>query len=605
MPVLVSANDIKKGFGARVLFSGLNFVVEDGERIGLIGPNGAGKSTLLKILAGLEDADGGSFTRARSATVGYLPQVPALELGLTVEATLRQAVPKIHHDDRDAIAGKWLSRLDLTEWSERIVGELSGGWRKRVALAAELVKEPNLLLLDEPTNHLDVESILWLEDFIANSRFATVTITHDRAFLQKVASRIIELDPRNPGGLLSVTGNYRDYLQRKTELLDTMNQQEASLKNTLRRETEWLRRGPKARTTKQQARINAAGELKAQVDELSSRNQYRTANLDFEASAKGPKRLVEGIDVRKSINGRPLFHAPDIFLGPGTRIGLLGANGCGKSTLIRILLGQEQADSGKVHRADLLKVAYFEQNRESLDPSLTLAKTLCPHGEHVNYRGSMVHINGYLDRFLFKKEQRELTVGRMSGGEQSRILIARLMLQETNFLVLDEPTNDLDLQTLDVLQECLNEFEGAVLLVTHDRFFLDQVATQILGFFPSPTTGSEIVTFADLAQWEEWRKTRKAAAKVAAKAEFAAAGGPGSKKKKLGYNETRELAGMEATLAKAEDKLLALQADLEKSENQSNSGKLAALCAEIAAAEANIDKLYARWAALDAMSNEK
>ncbi len=605
MPVLVGANDIRKGYGARTLFTGITFVVEDRERIGLIGPNGAGKSTLLKILAGIEDPDGGGVSRQRSVRVGYLPQMPSLDEKLTVEATLEKAVPSSHHEDREAIAGRWLSRFELTGWKDVLISTLSGGWKKRVALAAELVKEPDLLLLDEPTNHLDVESILWLEDFIANAPFATVTITHDRAFLQKVASRIMELDPRNPGGLLSVTGNYRDYLQRKAELLETMNQQEASLKNTLRRETEWLLRGAKARTTKQQARINAAGELKAQVTELSQRNQYRTAGLDFEASTeKGPKRLVEGTNLVKSVNGRPLFRAPDIFLGPGSRIGLLGTNGCGKSTLIRILLGKEAPDSGKVHRADALKVAYFEQNRESLDPTITLSKTLCPHGEHVNYRGSMIHINGYLDRFLFKKEQREMVVGRMSGGEQSRILIAKLMLQETNFLVLDEPTNDLDLQTLDVLQESLNEFEGAVLLVTHDRFFLDQVATQIQGFFPAPDGGSDVIAFADLAQWEDWRRNRKAAAKVAAKAESQVAS-TAAKKKKLGYNEARELAAMEANVEKAEGKLKTLQADLEKPDNQSNSGKLAELCAAIASAEAEVEKLYSRWAELDAMAGEK
>jgi len=599
MPVLVGANDLRKSFGARTLFSGLHFVVDEGERIGLIGPNGAGKSTLLKILAGLEDADSGTLTRQKGTRVGYLSQTPVLDETATVEQVIAAAVPKSQHDEKDALTGLWLSRLDLTELQDSRVGTLSGGWKKRVALAAELVLGPDLLLLDEPTNHLDVESIFWLEEFVMNARFATVTITHDRAFLQRVSSRIIELDPRNPGGLLSVDGNYRDYLQRKEELLDTMNQQEASLKNTLRRETEWLRRGPKARTTKQTARINAAGELQAQVDELSSRNQSRTAGLNFEATRKNPKRLVEGKAVTKRMNGRPLFSDVEIFLGPGDRIGLLGTNGCGKSTLIRVLLGEDQPDGGTVYRSDKLKVAYFQQNRESLDPSMTLKNTLCPHGDHVNYRGNLVHIHGYLDRFLFKKEQRDLVVGKLSGGEQSRLLIARLMLQETNFLVLDEPTNDLDLQTLDVLQDCLNDFEGAVLFVTHDRVFIDQVATQILGFFPSPGGGSDVITFAELSQWQDWRARRNAQAKVAAKKENAADNVP--KKRKLGFNETRELAGMEANIHKTEEKLKLLQVEVEKPENQSNGSKLAELCAEIATAESQIEKLYARWAELEAM----
>ena len=247
------------------------------------------------------------------------------------------------------------------------------------------------------------------------------------------------------------------------------------MRNTLRRETEWLRQGAKARTTKQKARIQAAQNLSEQVEELEFRNQSRTARIDFQSSDKKPKRLLEAKGITKAFGGRTLFRGLDCFIGPGSRVGLLGSNGCGKSTLIRVLLGSEAPDEGTILRSEHLKVAYFEQNRETLPQQTTLRKTLCPSGDHVLYRGNEVHIHGYLDRFLFRREQVDMLVGKLSGGEQARVLLARLMLKEANVLVLDEPTNDLDMETLHVLQDCLTEFDGAVLLVTHDRYFLDQV----------------------------------------------------------------------------------------------------------------------------------
>ena len=299
-----------------------------------------------------------------------------------------------------------------------LIAELSGGWKKRVALARELVRGPDLLLLDEPTNHLDVESILWLEELIQNAPFAVLTITHDRLFLQRIADRIIELDRRNPGGLLSVKGDYTTYLDIKDQLLSSQERREVILKNTLRRETEWLRRGAKARTTKQQARIHRAGDLKNEVEELGYRNQSRSVRIDFQSTEKNPKKLLEAKAIAKSMGGRSLFQRVDLMLTPGKRLGLLGPNGCGKSTLIRVLLGSETPDAGEVFRSDQLSVAYFEQARDSLDPQQTLAKTLCPKGDHVDYRGGRVHIRSYLDRFLFDPGQSEMAVGKLSGGEQ-------------------------------------------------------------------------------------------------------------------------------------------------------------------------------------------
>lgn len=589
MAILLAAQDLSKTFGARPLFEGLGFVVESEERIGLIGPNGAGKSTLLRVLAGQVSPDSGTLSLQRGLKVGFLEQTPVLPAGATVEECVV-----------GELAGEMLSRLELTAIADQKVETLSGGWKKRVALARELVKEPELLLLDEPTNHLDIESILWLENFLARADFATVTVTHDRLFLQRVATRILELDRRNPGGLLNVRGDYATYVERKQEHVEIQQRHETVLKNTLRRETEWLRQGAKARTTKQQARIQAAEALADQVEELEYRNQSRSARLDFQSLEKKPKRLIEGRQITKSLGGRTLFRNLDVFVGPGSRIGLLGSNGCGKSTLIRVLLGQEAPDSGTLLRSEHLKVAYFEQNREALHPQTTLRKTLCPAGDHVNFRGQLVHINGYLDRFLFRKEQVDMMVGKLSGGEQSRVSLARLMLSPANVLVLDEPTNDLDVETLDVLQDVLTEFDGAVLLVTHDRYFLDHVASEILAF--ESLGDGQVITYAGLHQWEQARKSQPATSKKSEKKD--APPSTTSKKRKLSYNEVRELGAMEATIQEKEAKLEALQAQSQMPENQSNASKLTEIFAAISHTQTEIDRLYSRWAELDALNKQ-
>jgi ATP-binding cassette subfamily F protein uup len=600
--ILISANNIGKTFGARPLFEGLTFVIDAGERIGLIGPNGAGKSTLLNIMALRQSVDTGDLSIQRGLKIGFLEQTPKLPLQSTVEEAVLSGSPDPDEYEAMALSHELLSKLDLEPFSKYPVERLSGGWKKRVALARELMREPELLLLDEPTNHLDIESILWLESFLEKSRFATITVTHDRLFLQRVANRILEVDKRNPQGLLSVIGDYATYLERKDELLQNQRTQEEKLQNRLRRETEWLRRGPKARTTKQQARIQAAETLKEEVSELEFRNQSRTARIDFQSSEKKPKRLIEAKSITKSFGGRPLFKNLELFIGPGSRLGLLGHNGCGKSTLIKVLLGMEAPDTGEVFRSEHLNVAYFEQNREALDPEKTLRHTLCPSGDHVNYRGKMVHIAGYLDRFLFRKEQFDMPLGRLSGGEQSRVLIAKLMLKESNVLILDEPTNDLDVETLDILQDCLTDFDGAVLLVTHDRYFLDQVATEIHAFPSGADEPGKVISFAGLAQWEDWHRQRLQERKSGGKAATSPSGTDEKKKRKLGFNETRELSLMEGNIQKAEAKLGELEAETQLPVNQSNAARLAELYQEITKAQGEIERLYARWAELEAMT---
>ena len=624
MAILLGVRELQARFGARPLFDNVSFTVAEGDRVGLIGPNGAGKSTLLRILAGDLAPDGGEVSRRRGLRLGRLAQVPTFTDGATVLQTIREGLLAANGaQDASAHEEDWeietrlealMSKLELDGQGATGVGpdslieDLSGGWKKRVALARELARRPELLLLDEPTNHLDAESIEWLERFLSSARLATLTITHDRVFLQRTTNRILELDRRNTDGLLSVDGNYEAYVRVKAETMHSQERREIVLRNTLRRETEWLRRGPPARSTKQQARIERAGDIASEVADLGERNVQRSVSLDFQTAERRPRKLVEALQISKSYGDRTVFSGVDIRLTPGTRIGLLGQNGCGKSTLIRVLLGHEAPTAGTVKQVDGLQIAYFQQNRDALDPESTPANTVCPDGDFVLFRGARIHVRGYLDRFLFSHDQADMPVRNLSGGEQSRLLLAQLMLQPAQLLVLDEPTNDLDLATLGILEDTLTEFDGAVLLVSHDRYFLSQVATTILAFdvdAETPSAPAQIVSFSDLSQWEQWRADKPKDAR-GSKRESGAAGASASstdaasgKKKRLSYKEQREFDGMEAAIAAAEAALQTATAESESPKHASNAPRLLELFAAVAAKQTEVDRLYARWAELE------
>ena len=604
MGILLTTTGLTKAFGSHPLFEGIGCSVDSGDRIGLIGPNGAGKSTLLAILAGEIPPDEGTRSAQRGLRIGYLSQMPVFREGATIREAVLEGAAGSHAGEEDWEAGfaadEYIARLSLaTEGRSTAtpVATLSGGWKKRVALARELVRKPDLLLLDEPTNHLDVDAILWLEELLARAPFATLTVTHDRVFLQRVANRILELDRRNASGLLDVRGDYATYLRVKEERLATDAQRELSLRNQLRRETEWLLRGAKARSTKQQARVQRAGALETEVGQLSERNRSQSVRLDFQDSVKNPKRLIEAKGIGKAYGANVLFSRIDLLVTPHSRIGLLGPNGCGKSTLLRTLLGTEQPDTGEVFRAENLQPVTFEQGRESLDPDSTVARTICPEGDHVEYRGALVHIRSYLDRFLFKEEQRDMKVSRLSGGEQSRLLLARLMLKKTNLLVLDEPTNDLDLATLQVLEDCLADFPGAVILVTHDRYFLDRVTNRILAFGKDEKGAGTLTALAGLDQWEAWFAERKGAAparRTSAK--------PSARKRRVGFREQRELDGIEARVQAAEAARDALREESEHPDHASDALKLVAILAALEEKQDEVDRLYARWAELERLA---
>jgi ATP-binding cassette subfamily F protein uup len=611
MGILLSCHELEKHFASRTLFRGLTFAIEDGDRIGLIGPNGAGKSTLMRMMAGQSSIDGGDLSISRGARIALLEQSPTFKDGLTVREALLEGTDDPYDYESIMIVDEVLSKFDLAEKADTPVEDLSGGWKKRTALAREIVRKPDLLLLDEPTNHLDVEGIRWLEEYLSQARFATVTITHDRLFLQRVSNRVFDLDPRYPDGLLVVKGEYVQYLEIRDELIRSQERREVVLKNTLRRETEWLRRGAKARTTKQTARIGRAGELKSEVSELEERNAKKRLQIDFQEAARNPNKLIAAEQLTKTLpNGRTLFKDFSFVVTPKTRLGLLGPNGCGKSTLIKCLLGLEEATSGTMKRAEKIDIAYFEQHRDTIDPKKTVLRNIVDEGDYVDFRGQYVFARSYLDRFLFRTEQHDMPVEKLSGGEQARLRIAQMMLTPANVLVLDEPTNDLDLATLAILEETLADFPGAVILVTHDRYFLDQVSNRILAFEHDLEGFPELLEFASFSQWEDWRdirdEERKALAsakrgkKGAAAPEPEASSAPASKKtKKLSFKDKHDLENMEANIAKAEAAVGDLQAELAKPENLANAEKLTELSAKLSEAQAKVEALYARWAELE------
>ncbi|HET8932428.1 MAG TPA: ABC-F family ATP-binding cassette domain-containing protein [Polyangiales bacterium] len=609
MAILLTARGLSHAFSQRPLFQGISFTVSEGDRIGLIGPNGAGKSTLLKILAGQLHPDSGELAQKTGLRVGYLAQSPTFEPDATVRSAVAAGLPHVPEgEDWEAQArvDEVLAKLQLNGpevLPNTPIRTLSGGWQKRVALARELVRDPDLLLLDEPTNHLDVESILWLERQLASAQYGTITITHDRMFLQKVSRRIFELDRRNENGLLEVDGDYATYVERKADAMAAQEQREQALRNTLRRETEWLRRGPAARTTKQTARIERAGDLADEVAALGGRNRVRKAEIELEARGRKTKQLILAKDISKRYATQPVFEHVDLLVGPGTRLALLGPNGCGKSTLLDVLVGKNEPTDGTVERAPDLAIAHFEQQRESLDPDKSVADSLIEGSDMVDYRGSRLHRYGYLERFLFRSEHMNVRVGSLSGGEQSRLLIARLMLQPADIMVLDEPTNDLDFETLDVLQTALTDFPGAVLLVSHDRYFVDQVATQILAFHTAPGERGRTTMFADLSQWQSWHATQRSAAEGASakRAPAEARTQEAPKPKKFSYKDQRDWDTLEARILTAETELAELEAKASSSAVVSDASRALELHQAHEAKRVEIDRLYARWAELESL----
>jgi ATP-binding cassette subfamily F protein uup len=595
MPLIESCSSISKSFGSRLLFTGISLSISDGERLGLIGPNGAGKSTLLRILAGQVEPDAGSISIRRNTRVGYVPQQAEFAPGQTAAEVVAEAIAGEHLDqmERSARINQTLGRAGFTDGGVRTEA-LSGGWRRRLAIARELALQPDLLFLDEPTNHLDLEGILWLEKLLAGAAFASVVVSHDRYFLDNVVNDMAEIDRVYPEGIFRVEGGYSRFLERKEEFLLAQTSHQEALANKVRREVEWLRRGAKARTGKSKARIDEAGRLMRELGDLETRSVKGVSQIDFTATDRRTKRLVSVEAMSKQLGERTLFRDLSITLTPGTRLGLLGLNGTGKTTLLRLLAGELSPDTGKIERADALRMVYFDQAREQLDLAQTLRQGLGAHGDTVIFQDRPIHVAGWAKRFLFDSGQLDRPLASLSGGEQARVLIARLMLQPADLLLLDEPTNDLDIPTLEVLEDSLTEFPGALVLVTHDRYLLDRVSTAVLGLDGQGTAQ----LYADYWQWEQAQRAPKPKAEkpAAALARSASAAG----KKRLSYLEAREWEQIEARILEAEQEVEAIRAEMQSPDVVSDGMRLHTCYQRMQEAESRVAALYDRWAELEA-----
>ena len=601
MTPLLSCQDLTKSFGARPLFKNISLGLLPGERLGLIGPNGSGKSTLLRILAGLEPTDSGDVSRKKDLRLIYVPQDDQFPSEQTVEEVLNESLSKQPLEDyeRNALLNKTLTQIGFEDGS-KVVSALSGGWKKRLALANALIQRPDLLLLDEPTNHLDLEGVLWLEKLLRDAPFAILMVSHDRTFLENVITHLIDLNRVYPEGYFKSAGTYTDFLLKKEEFMSGQAHLQQALASKVRREIDWLRRGAPARTTKAKGRIDSAGQLIEELAEVKFRNsQTKNADIDFTGSRRQTKELIVGRNLEKSMGSQLLFSGLDITLSPGVRLGLAGPNGSGKTTLIRMLTAELEPDSGEIRRADRLRIVKFDQNRNQLDRSLSLREALSPESDNVEYRGGNMHVTAWAKRFLFRPEQLDMPVSSLSGGEQARVLIANLMRQPADLLVLDEPTNDLDIPTLEVLEESLLEFQGALLLVTHDRYLLDSVSTQILALDGL----GDAKELADLQQWERWYASKRSNSRNSrAKSSSSPEANPVTPVvlRKLSTVEQKELSKMEETITTAESEVVRLQTLLSTPELSADFVRSQEVWQTVENEQSRIAALYRRWEELEA-----
>ncbi len=588
MTLFISVQNLEKTFGERTLFQELALSVFQKDQIGLIGPNGSGKSTLLKILAGMEKADGGTISYKRGLKIGYVPQTCAFPPKKLAAILIEALVDEKHLPDYEKarLADMWLTKLEFQEKDVEATA-LSGGWKKRLAFAVALITSPDLLLLDEPTNHLDLEGILWLEKFLLREVTTFLLVSHDRYFLQNVVGRVVEIDPTYPKGTFSIEGSYQNFLEKKGAFLEGQLQQERALASKARKETEWLRSSPKARTTKAQSRIDHAEEVLSDLAQIQKRNQKKFASITFDASERETRQLLIAHNIAKNAGEKILFSNLDFVLSPGTRIGLMGPNGSGKTTLLRLLAGEMTADQGTLKKADALQVVYFDQHRTLLPDDMSLRDALAPTGDFVIFRGQRVHVNGWCKRFLFSPTLLDMPLGKLSGGERARISIAHLMLQPADLLLLDEPTNDLDVATLETLEESLLDFPGALVLITHDRCMLDRVCTKLLALGDPNQTSF----YADFAQWEKAMRKVQAPTEKKIKAPQAAP--------KLSSSERNELRQIETKITQFEKEIQALNHLLEDAALAQNPTRLEEVCRAVGLAENQVEQLYLRWEELE------
>jgi len=618
---VLSLSNAHLAFGHVPLLDGANFSLETGDRVGLIGRNGTGKSSMLKVLAGLEKLDDGLLQLEKGLTSVYVPQEPELRPEATIFDVVSEGVAEAKalraryeaHDENDDLGwvqerieqiGAWnweqrvdetLHRLDLD--GERRVGELSGGLKKRVALARALVAQPDVLLLDEPTNHLDLDAIRWLEELLNGFKGSLLLITHDRAFLDNVANRIVELDR---GQLRGYPGNFAAFQAAKAYELENEALANARFDKLLAQEEVWIRKGVEARRTRSVARVQRLHEMRA--ERHARRDVQGKVRLDVATGESSGKIVAELENVSKRFGDRLIV---DGFTGTilrGDKVGLIGPNGAGKTTLLKMILGELPPDSGTVRLGTKMTVAYFDQMRDALNLNATLADTISPGSEWIEIGNQRKHVKSYLGDFLFSPARADSPVSSLSGGERNRLLLARLFARPANVLVLDEPTNDLDIETLELLEELLAEYDGTVFLVSHDRRFLDNVVTSTI---VSEGAGKWREYEGDV---EDWLQQSQRAAEIKARQAPAAAPAPApapapvvATKRKLSYKEQRELDEIPARIGALETEQKHLQALLNSTElYQQGAAKITEVTNRAAEIDDELLALMERWEALEA-----
>ncbi len=633
MPPILTLKEISLSYGEQPLLDRVDLQLERGERVCLVGRNGSGKSTLMHLINGDVQADEGELWCQDTLRIAHLHQ----EVPVASEQTLFDVVAgglqqvgellsdyhQLLHQLDDSpeqvkrltelqhqleAADGWrleqrvstaISKLDLPE--NALMSSLSGGMKRRVLLARALVSEPDLLLLDEPTNHLDIEGITWLEQFLLGYPGCLMFITHDRTFLQNLATRIIELDR---GSLTSWPGNYRHYLEKKEQLLEAEQKQQAQFNKRLAEEEAWIRKGIKARRTRNMGRVRALQAMREKVRQRREQQGQVQLNLD-EADSSG-KLVVNVEDVCFAYDGKPILDHFSTRIMRGDRIGIIGPNGAGKSTLIKILLGELQPDSGKVRLGTRLQTAYFDQHRAILNPEKSVMDSLNEGSEMVEVQGRKRHAIGYLREFLFPVQQVHAPVKSLSGGERNRLLLARLFTHPANLLVLDEPTNDLDVETLELLEDLLLNYEGTLLVVSHDRSFLDNVVTSVLVFEGEGEVNEYVGGYHD---WYRYRQQhpltrpcpdKGTVATPPEKPKPAAIDKPNQGKRKLSYKEQRELEALPGQIEKLEQEQQQLQAQVnDPGFYQQDGARIAETMQRLEAVDSELERCFQRWEELE------
>ncbi len=625
MPLAI-LDKLELAYGHWPLLDGASLVIDSGERIGLIGRNGTGKSSLMKILAGESRPDAGEVWRKPGLRLAHVPQEPRFSPGHSVfeavaegvgeaqallaayhavvhrlaegDASVHDELARLTHELEAADAWRLnqkveevLARLDLP--ADALVESLSGGQKKRVALARALAGDPELLLLDEPTNHLDFAAIEWLEELLRNFSGALFFITHDRRFLDAVANRIVELDR---GLLREYAGNFSAYQAKKAEQLEVEAAQNRKFDKFWKQEEAWIRKGIEARRTRNEGRVRRLEELRR--SRAARREQLGQVGLQLDSGERSGKVVAELENISYAIPGRTLIRDFSATILRGDKIGLLGPNGAGKTTLIKLVLGELQPDSGRIKRGTNLQVAYFDQFRNVLDDAATLIDTISPGSDYVEIAGQKTHVIGYLEQFLFPPERARARVSALSGGERNRLLLARLFARPANVLVLDEPTNDLDIDTLELLEQLLQDYAGTVILVSHDRAFLDNVVTASIAF-----EGEGRLAYV-AGGYEDWKRERAARVPPAA-ADAKSAARPAAtearrEKRKLGYREQRELEAIPGNIRVLEQEQADLQARLaDPATYQQPGSDVTSMNARLEEIETALLELLERWEALE------